>query len=134
MPEPPLHKGEIMNYRADTDTEMYIPTGKQTTSHESAEILKRNRMGNMHRQHIYTAICHNGGMTCDEIEVALNIRHQTASCFVRFLTQDNFLRPRIKPNGEPDRRKTRSGRNAIVWEPVPAADRARQQDSQLSLF
>lgn len=124
----------MMPYRADTDTEMEIATGKQPTSKESAAIIKRSRMGNRHRQHIYAAICHQGGMTCDEIEVALDLRHQTASCFVRFLTQDNFLRPKIKSNGEPDRRKTRSGRMAIVWEPAPAADREKKPESQLSLF
>jgi hypothetical protein len=121
-------------YRADTDTEEIIPTGPRFTSKESAEILKRSKIGNQHRQHIYAAICHNGGMTCDELEVMLGLRHQTASCFVRFLTQDKFLRPRIKPNGEVDRRKTRSGRMAIVWEAAPAVDRSKTQDAQLSLF
>jgi predicted transcriptional regulator len=91
-------------------------------------------MGNQHRQHIYSAICHSGGMTCDELEVALNLRHQTASCFVRFLTQDKFLRPKIKANGEPDRRRTRSGRMAIVWEPAPSSERIKKPDAQLSLF
>ena len=123
-----------MPYRVDTDTEMEIATGMRATQKESAAILKRSRMGNRHRQHIYSAICRNGGMTCDEIEVALDLRHQTASCFVRFLTQDNFLRPRIKPNGEQDRRKTRSGRMAIVWEPAPAADREKKPDPQKELF
>ena len=124
----------VIQYRADTDTEMEIATGMRATQKESAAILKRSRMGNRHRQHIYSAICRNGGMTCDEIEVALDLRHQTASCFVRFLTQDKFLRPRIKANGEQDRRKTRSGRMAIVWEPVPDADREKKPDPQKELF
>ena len=49
-----------------------------------------------------------GGATCDEIEAALNLRHQTASARIRELA----LAKRIKAKGT---RKTRSGRNADVW-------------------
>ena len=49
------------------------------------------------------------GATCDECEVALDMRHQTASARVREL----YLRGVITDSGL--RRKTRSGRNAVVW-------------------
>lgn len=49
------------------------------------------------------------GATCDEIEVALGMRHQTASARVNELMEDG----RVVDSGE--RRKTRSGRKATVW-------------------
>jgi hypothetical protein len=52
------------------------------------------------------------GMTCDEVEVALKLRHQTASARVRELA----IMGRIRDSGR--RRKTRSGRSAVVWEYV----------------
>lgn len=65
-----------------------------------------------YRKMIYEFIKGSLGQTCDEIEVALGLRHQTASCFIRFLTQDGLLRD------SGDRRITRSGRQAIVWQTV----------------
>jgi len=64
----------------------------------------------------------DGGKTCDEIEVELSMRHQTASCFIRVLTRDKCLRDSGK------RRMTRAGRQAIVWET------ARYGNEQLKLF
>jgi len=49
------------------------------------------------------------GRTCDEVEVGLGMRHQTASARIREL----FLMDRINKRG--DKRKTRSGRQAWVW-------------------
>lgn len=49
------------------------------------------------------------GRTCDEIETALDMRHQTASARVHELNTSAA----IKDSGR--RRPTRSGRNAIVW-------------------
>lgn len=50
------------------------------------------------------------GATCDEIEANTGLSHQTASARMRELA----LMGRIRKAGE--RRKTRSGRNAEVWE------------------
>jgi len=50
-----------------------------------------------------------GGATCDEIESALGILHQTASPRVRELAQKSY----IHDSGV--ERRTRSGRQAIVW-------------------
>ena len=102
-----------MPYRADTDTEENIPTGYQDTSLSSKVELAKKK--NEYRHKIHQIILHRGGMTCDEIEVALDLRHQTASCFIRFLTQDGWLYPVRKGNGEIEKRTTRAGRGAIVW-------------------
>ena len=49
------------------------------------------------------------GATCDAIECALDMRHQTASARVNELRNGGF----IFDSGE--RRNTRSGRKATVW-------------------
>jgi predicted transcriptional regulator len=63
------------------------------------------------RTKVFRAILEAGyaGMTCNEIEIALGMRHQTASARVREL----FLLADI--NDWHLVRKTRSGRNATVW-------------------
>jgi hypothetical protein len=52
------------------------------------------------------------GLTCDEVERHLGLRHQTASPRVWELRRLGL----IKDSGR--RRKTRSGRNAVVWKTV----------------
>ena len=49
------------------------------------------------------------GATCDEIELTLDILHQTASPRVRELVGKGYL------HDSGSERKTRSGRKAIVW-------------------
>lgn len=58
------------------------------------------------------------GATCDEIELSLDLRHQTASARVRELV----LFKEIKDSG--DRRETRSGRGARVYVLMPASAEA----------
>jgi hypothetical protein len=55
----------------------------------------------------------DNGATCDEVEIELGLRHQTASARIRELVQAKFLRD----SGV--RRLTRSGRGAAVWK-LPA--------------
>lgn len=78
------------------------------TSGASADKLNKSKR-HQYRLHIFEYIRERGGATCDEVEQALELRHQTASCFIRFLTQDDLL----KDSGE--KRITRAGRRAIVW-------------------
>lgn len=60
------------------------------------------------------------GATADEIEVALNLRHQTASARCRELSILNQIERRLDPKtGKTIRRKTRSGRYAEVLFAVP---------------
>lgn len=63
------------------------------------------------RGQIYGAIYRAGnrGLTCDEIEKATKIKHQTASARIRELRDDNM----IVDSGY--RRNTRSGRAAAVY-------------------
>lgn len=92
----------------DLNTERSIPTNEACdTSVHSRDILDRKKHN--YRQKIFDFIKERGGATCDEVEQGLGLRHQTASCFIRFLTQDTLLRD------SGDRRRTRAGRNAIVW-------------------
>lgn len=60
---------------------------------------------------VYQHIAKQGrnGATCDEIEVALNFRHQTASARV------NGLAKKARVADSKARRRTRSNRPAVVW-------------------
>ncbi len=77
------------------------------TSLAAAESMAET--GRQVREKVFRHITLSGGSTCDEIELALNMRHQTASARVRELA----LTGRIRDSG--NRRKTRSGRQAVVW-------------------
>ena len=99
-----------------------IPTQEHIdTSRESRDELKKKR--SKYRLSIRAYIEARHGATCDEVEVALCIRHQTASCFIRFMTQEGIL------EATPERRITRSGRKAIVWK-----IRKEMQETQMRLF
>lgn len=72
---------------------------------------RRNEAGD--RVRIYRYIVDCGGATCDEVEEALGIKHQTASARINDLRALN----RVRDSG--GSRETRSGSSAIVWLPVP---------------
>lgn len=65
------------------------------------------------RQRVLDAILAMDGATCDEVEERLNMKHQTCSARVCELRRMGMIRDSGKV------RKTRSGRNAVVWEVVP---------------
>ncbi len=67
------------------------------------------------RMRVCLAIKSLGGATCDQVEEYTGLKHQTASARVNELKE----RGDIVDSGE--RRKTRSGRKAIVWKVSPAA-------------
>lgn len=79
------------------------------TSRSAAESIQPqlNKMELAVYQHI--AKQGRNGATCDEIEVALGFRHQTASARVNGLSK----KARVRDSGA--RRKTRGGRSAAVW-------------------
>jgi hypothetical protein len=58
---------------------------------------------------IVTVIASSGGATCDAVERALNLKHQTASAQIRHLFEGGVL----CDSGR--RAATGSGRRAIVW-------------------
>jgi hypothetical protein len=80
------------------------------TSHDAADSLDESALSAL-RAKIYALIDVRGeyGATCDEIEVGLALRHQTASARVRELA----LGALIFDSGR--RRLTRSGRGARVY-------------------
>lgn len=94
------------------ETSQIAPTRYNSeTSLESSKKLEKNHQKSKYRRAIFEFIKAKGssGATCDEVESKMEIRHQTASCFIRFLTQDLLL----KDSGQ--KRITRAKRNAIVW-------------------
>ena len=86
----------------------YTPANAQPTSQQAATSMKPHAAGL--EAVVLDCIRLSGeGMTCDEVEAKTKMPHQTASARVRGLALDK----RIRPSGK--YRKTRSGRNAIVW-------------------
>lgn len=81
----------------------------QDTSIEARDFLQTSGLGKKYRKQIFYHIYEHGGKTCDEIEQELSMRHQTASSQIRWLVQNEFL---MKSK---EKRRTRTGRNAIVW-------------------
>lgn len=78
------------------------------TSEAAADSIARD--ASSLRSQVMSAIADSiDGLTCDEVEATLVLRHQTASARVRELA----LLERIVDSGR--RRPTRSGRRAVVW-------------------
>lgn len=66
------------------------------------------------REFVYEKIARAGerGMTCDELEQATGMAHQTASARIYDLHKAGRI---IEKDGANGKRPTRSGRAAIVW-------------------
>lgn len=109
-----------MNYTDTTgssllykDSVPFVPCSE--SSKEAAESVKQIA-GNL-RERVFGFICSRGydGATCDEVEIALGLRHQTASARCRELVQQDLLTKRVNSvTGKPLQRPTRSGRNAVI--------------------
>lgn len=56
------------------------------------------------------------GATCEEVETATGLKHQTAAAQIRHLTEAGLVR------ASAGRRPTQSGRSAIVWELAPPGE------------
>jgi hypothetical protein len=78
------------------------------TSEEAAHRQEPIAPNQRHRVLQHVIAIGSRGVTCDEVELALNMRHQTASARLREL----FLANVIKVIGS---RQTRSGRSANVY-------------------
>lgn len=88
---------ESLPYVVGSDTSEAAAASMET----SAETL---------RAEVYVRIAKvAAGLTCDEVEVAMGLRHQTASARIRELV----LKGSIIDSGR--RRRTRSGREATIW-------------------
>lgn len=91
-----------------------VPHVRGSDTSREAAVQARSFAGTV-RGRVLEAIQGAGddGMTDDEIEALLHLRHQTASARRRELVRGGFVRD----SGE--RRKTRSGCSATVWVAVP---------------
>jgi predicted ArsR family transcriptional regulator len=73
------------------------------------------------QERILSAIKSSGGKACFEIEAELELTHQTASAAMSGMNKKGS----IVDSGK--RRKTASGRNAIVWQvPTPPQEKGGQ--------
>ena len=71
------------------------------------------------RRKIYDAIGNNPhGYTCDELEVLLDMSHQTCSARCTELKQQDLIYVPLDETGEKIKRVTRSGRKAQVYQAV----------------
>jgi len=86
----------------------------QQTSKEAYESV--NHANDTLYDKVLNCIYDKGALTCDEIEVILEGRHQSVSSRIRKGVQDGYL----KNSGV--KRKTRTGRNAIVWIVIPSPE------------
>lgn len=80
------------------------------TSQEAYDPINRSTL----RIKVFKAVIERpfGGTTCDELEISLGMIHQSCSARVNELMNSGW----IFDSGF--RRKTRNGRNAIVWLPA----------------
>lgn len=84
------------------------PHVKDSETSKEAAVSIAETAGSL-RETVRCEIIYHRGATCDEVEAALDLRHQTASARIREL----FLQGKIYDSGQ--KRKTRSGRSAVVW-------------------
>ena len=92
------------------ETQINLPFVKgRRTSFEAAQSIGSS-LQRLEREILYfIELRRDRGATCDELEWCLGFSHQTSSARLRGL----FLKGKIKDSSR--RRKTRSGRGAIVW-------------------
>ena len=93
----------------------------QETSRQAAASIKPH-LSRLQVDILNLVIARNG-VTCDEVERSLELRHQTASARIRELASSGL----IQDSGT--KRKTSSGRTAVVWRHV-----RRSEQTQTSLF
>lgn len=86
------------------------------TSKAAAESIKHSATSDRVKVFNYLVQCGKRGATDDEIEAALDMRHQTASARRRSLENDQAVRKTDR------KRKTRSGRSAYVYVAESGAD------------
>lgn len=90
--------------------------GADTSRDAAASIV--DQVNGMCRDVLHAIRNAEDGLTCDEVEQLLGMKHQTASARIRDLTscQPALLEQRMNVlTGKPARRLTRSGRTARVY-------------------
>lgn len=79
------------------------------TSRAAAEAIRPHVLRQQDRVLASISARHSDGMTCDEVEVALGLSHQTASARIRDLVKAGAI------VDSDIRRPTRTGRKAAVY-------------------
>jgi len=92
-----------------------VPFSNGSTSKDAANALYRD-LPRLERK-VYLAIAAAGGtgLTCDEAEQVTALPHTTCSARINGLVKRGRVGPRVLIRDSGLRRKTSSGRNAIVW-------------------
>ena len=85
-----------------------VPAGKRDTSRQAFASIRDQIRGEGQRI-VFDEIVKRGGATCEEIVIGESMRTQTVSARINDLHRAGW----VVDSGE--RRKTTSGRNAIVW-------------------
>lgn len=93
-----------------------VPHNNTETSIEAGESVKAD-VNALCRRVLNAIKQMPGGLTCDECEVILGLKHQTCSARFNDLStcQPPLIVNVICEDGSKLKRKTRSGRNALVW-------------------
>lgn len=98
------------------------PVGAPYSNQTTSKIAARSIVGILNELQDRVLSCIRGagerGMTCEEVEFALSMRHSTASPRIKELREEPFWL--IRESGR--KRPTTSGRPAIVWLAVPESE------------
>ena len=97
------------------------PSNKTETSKDAAESIK-DIINGMCLEVLRCVRNYEEGLTCDQVEEKLGMKHQTASARLNDLSkcQPAFLQHRFDSStGKPLRRPTRSGRTARIYFVTP---------------
>lgn len=88
-----------------------VPFSNRSTSWEAGQSILESPgdIRKKAKKAVLRHILQQGPHTCEQIETALGMKHQTVSARIRDLVRENYL----IDSGE--KRKTSSGRNAILW-------------------
>jgi hypothetical protein len=92
-----------------------LPFSDGDTSKQAAEQMREPARSIRAKVLLYIESCGDMGSTCDEAEQVLGLTHQTCSARFHELKSNRFNL--IRDSGK--RRKTRGGRNAVVYVTVP---------------
>ena len=98
-----------------------VPSNETETSKDAAESIK-DKVNGMCLEVLRCVRSHEEGLTCDQVEEILGMKHQTASARLNDLSkcQPAFLQHRFDSStGKPLRRPTRSGRTARIYFVTP---------------